>query len=174
MKVDQQRVISLTYELRDPDRNDELLERMDANYPFVFLFGTGKLLRAFEAHLQGLEAGDRFDFILTPEEAYGTIESQNIIQIDLKTLQLESTMTPASLEPGQYINLTDDQGTPHHGKILDRNEQSIQVDFNHAMAGKRLHFIGTVLHVRPASIDELVRQHYIQDDGIHQDPPENG
>ncbi|MEO1712555.1 MAG: FKBP-type peptidyl-prolyl cis-trans isomerase [Bacteroidota bacterium] len=173
MKVAKEHIINLTYELRDPDRSDELLERMDANYPFIFLFGAGKLLPAFEEQLEGLEEGDQFDFILLPEQAYGPIQPANILRLSRKDLQLEDLMTLESIQPGNYINLTDDLGQQHQGKILDLDEEYIQVDFNHAMAGKKLRFTGTVLLIRKASIDELIRQHYIQEDGIHRDSGEN-
>jgi FKBP-type peptidyl-prolyl cis-trans isomerase 2 len=35
------------------------------------------------------------------------------------------------------------------------------------MAGKHLHFKGVILKIRAATLDELVRKHYIQEGGVH-------
>jgi len=56
LKIEEHHIITLTYELREGSAEGELLERMDARYPFIFLFGTGKLLKSFEDNLYGLGA----------------------------------------------------------------------------------------------------------------------
>lgn len=166
MRVEEQQVVTLTYELREKDRNGELLERMDANYPFVFLFGTGALLPAFERHLYGRSERDTFEFILSPKEAYGMPEQGNIIDVPRSAFLVDG-MEPLHLVVKEnLIQLTDDLGDVHHGKILDFNDTVVKVDFNHVMAGKYLHFKGAILHIRKASIDELIRQHYIPEMGI--------
>ena len=44
--------------------------------------------------------------------------------------------------------------------------EQIEVDFNHAMVDKNLHFKGAVLAIREASLEELIQKHYIQEDGV--------
>ncbi len=167
MIVEPQHVITITYELRNGSAEGELLERMDVHYPFIFLYGTGKLLPAFERHLAGLSPHDTFDFILTPEEGYGPIRSENIVDVPIHLFHDEQDrLAEEILIRGNFVALTDDQGETHNGKIVRWDDEQVRVDFNHAMAGKTLHFKGTVLHIRPATVDELVRQHYIQDDGL--------
>ena len=34
------------------------------------------------------------------------------------------------------------------------------------MAGKTLHFSGVVLNIRKATVDELIRKSYIEEDGL--------
>ena len=74
LQIEEQRVVTITYSVRENNEHGELLERMDANYPFKFLFGTGKLLPAFEEALRGLKVDDAFSFTLDPATAYGPIE----------------------------------------------------------------------------------------------------
>ena len=125
LKIEEHHIITLTYELREGSAEGELLERMDARYPFIFLFGTGKLLKSFEDNLYGL-----------------------------------------GVEIGNMVNLTDDEGLSHNGKILAINESTIRVDFNHAMVDKDLHFKGAVLNIRKATMEELIQKHYIKEDGV--------
>ena len=58
MKVGKKKVVTLTYELRQNDKNGEIIQKVDEKRPFVHLFGAGSLLPAFEENLAGLVAGD--------------------------------------------------------------------------------------------------------------------
>ncbi|MEN0003253.1 MAG: FKBP-type peptidyl-prolyl cis-trans isomerase [Bacteroidota bacterium] len=167
LPVEEHHIITIAYDLLDADKGGELLERMDANYPFYFLYGTGKLLPAFEDHLCGLTAGDTFDFTLSPKQAYGPVEQGNIIDVTKEAFKIAGSIPANMIIEGNYVQLTDDLGDTHSGKILSFTDTHVKVDFNHSMAGKNLRFKGVVLNVRKATIDELVRKHYIQEDGIH-------
>lgn len=164
--IEEHQVVTLTYELREGNASGDLLERMDANYPFIFLFGTGKLLKAFEDQLFGLGEEDAFEFILSPKQAYGPVFSGNIVEVPMPSFEIDGEVPPNMLVEGSFIALTNDEGQTYNGKILSWNEQMVSVDFNHAMAGKTLHFKGAVLNIRPATVDELIRKHYIEDDGV--------
>ncbi|MCB0578025.1 MAG: FKBP-type peptidyl-prolyl cis-trans isomerase [Phaeodactylibacter sp.] len=163
MIVEEQNIITVAYELREGGPKGELLERMDANYPFKFYFGSGCLLPAFEQRLEGLEEGQPFEFTLSPEEAYGPAYRQNILGLPRQAFQ---HLGDNVLTKGNYITLTDDQGEAHNGRILSWTDDDVTVDFNHAMAGKTLHFSGVVLNIRKATVDELIRKSYIEEDGL--------
>ncbi len=167
-------VVTLAYELREGSPDGELLERMDSNYPFRFLFGTGALLPAFEDRLQGLSEGDRFAFLLSPEQAYGPVEPGNIINVPREAFRMDGEEPANLVVAGNFVSLTDDEGESHHGKILEFDEGKVRVDFNHAMAGKSLYFDGVVLNIRIATVDELIRRHYLEEDGLrtHDDDEE--
>lgn len=167
MTIQEHHVITLTYELRDGNAKGELLERMDARYPFIFLFGTGKLLKKFEENLYGLGADDAFEFILKTEDAYGRSNALNILNIDINDFKRASDIPKDYIEIGNMVNLTDDEGLSHNGKILKITDDHIRVDFNHAMVDKDLHFKGAVLAIRKATMDELVKGHYLESDDIH-------
>jgi FKBP-type peptidyl-prolyl cis-trans isomerase SlyD len=172
MIVEEHCVVTVAYELRETNAEGPLLERMDANYPFKFLFGTGKLLPAFEAHLEGLEEGAGFEFTLSPQEGYGPVIKGNIMEVPREIFIVDGAEVPNMLIKGNYVTLTDDYGQPHNGCIVDFNDQSVTVDFNHAMAGKTLHFKGGILNIRKATVDELIRKHYIEEDGVHYEDEE--
>ncbi|MEM0992695.1 MAG: FKBP-type peptidyl-prolyl cis-trans isomerase [Bacteroidota bacterium] len=160
-KIEDNKVVTITYELRENDNKGELMERMDANYPFTFLFGTGALLPAFEAALEGLSEKDSFEFVLASNEAYGKVEEANIVNVPRAVFQVEGAEPPNLVVKDNFVALTDDMGETHHGKILDFNNLMVKVDFNHVMAGKNLHFKGAILNIRAASVDEIIRKHHI-------------
>lgn len=171
MTVDEQCIVTISYELRENNAEGQLIEVMDANWPFKFYFGSGKLLPAFEGQLQGLEEGETFAFTLPPEQAYGKISQSEVIELPVHMFQNNPDNL---LSKGSYVTVTDDQGDQHNGKILSWDEQRVRVDFNHAMAGKTLHFSGVILNIRPATVDELIRKSYIKEDGVRGREMEGG
>ena len=165
-RIEEQKIITITYELREGGRDGALLERMDARYPFIFLFGRGKLLKSFEENLRGLKMDDSFDFTLSVEEGYGKTNPLNILKIKLEDFKRSSNTPDDYIRVGNLVKVTDDGGLRHNGKILEIAADYVKIDFNHAMADKSLHFKGNVLHIREATIDELIRGHYIEKDGV--------
>jgi FKBP-type peptidyl-prolyl cis-trans isomerase SlyD len=165
MQVEENKIVILSYQLRENDPEGELLEEMSVHYPFKFFFGTGQLLPAFEEQLEGLKEGDPFEFTLIPEHAYGPTDPEGIIALPRNLFEEEEVNGP--IEAGQYITLHDEEGYAHPGVVLSIGEEEVIVDFNHAMAGKTLHFKGVILKVREATVEELIRKSYIEEDGIN-------
>ncbi|MEM7571831.1 MAG: FKBP-type peptidyl-prolyl cis-trans isomerase [Bacteroidota bacterium] len=158
MEIAEDRVVTITYEVRKDGPQGPLLERMDVNYPFKALFGRGKLLPAWEKQLVGLSPGDSFRFLLRPQEAYGEPTPDSILSIPLQVFSnAEGESEAGLLEKDQYITLTDSNGKAVNGKIIDWDDKQVRVDCNHALAGFSLFFVGTVLNVREATVDELVK-----------------
>jgi FKBP-type peptidyl-prolyl cis-trans isomerase SlyD len=161
MQIEENRVVTLAYELRNGSAEGEVMEIMNEKYPFEFLFGTGALLKSFEQNLKGLEEGQEFSFTLRAEEAYGFPRPDEIIDVPINAFMVDGKIPENLLTIGEFVTLTDDLGENHTGKIISFSDTQVKVDFNHVMVGKDLHFIGTVLKVRNASVDELIRKHHI-------------
>ena len=167
MTIEENAIVTLTYEVRDGGPSGTLLERMDVNYPFKFMFGTGRMLPAWERRLYGLKSGMGFSFLLTPDDAYGHRNDSHILKAPMHIFQNErEQIEPGLLEKGQYITLTDSTGRDVNAKILDWDDEQVTLDANHALAGKTLFFSGAVLDVREATVDELVRKQFIGEDGV--------
>lgn len=162
MRIEANKIITLAYTLGENGPRGPILEQMDATYPFKFYYGNQQLLPAFEAQLAGLEEGAAFEFLLSPEEAYGLLREDLHIDVP-RTVFTEEGL----LSQGQFVALTDDQGDTHNGKVLSWTEAQVKVDFNHEMAGKTLFFKGVVLNIREATPDEKIRKNYIEAGGVH-------
>ncbi len=138
------------------------MERMDVNYPFIFLFGVGNMLPAWENQLKGLKAGMGFTFTLPPEMAYGLPRTDYVIDLPIQYFQSAAAqLDPELLAVGQFITLTATDGKAMNGKIISYNSDRVKIDCNHALAGKTLFFAGVVLHVREATADEIIQKRYI-------------
>lgn len=166
MQIEEQQIVTISYELRDGSPQGELLEVMDVHYPFKFFFGGGQLLPAFEHHLRGLAEGQPFQFTLSPDEAYGPLQPDNIVDLPRDIFQADGMEQSELLVPGTYVSMQDNYGYSHNGKVLAVQAEAVTIDFNHAMAGKTLHFSGVVLNVRPATVEELIQKAYLEEDGL--------
>ena len=125
LRIKEHRVVTLVYELRENDAKGELLERMDSRYPFVFLFGTGKLLQSFEDQLYGLQEDGLFDFVLKAADAYGRSNALNILKLAVADFKRASDIPDAYIAVGNLVNVTDDGGLRHNGKIIEITEDYI-------------------------------------------------
>lgn len=166
-RIQKNKIVTLSYVLRERDSQGEVLEVMDNNWPLIFLFESGLMLPAFEARLKGLQEGDLFEFQLTADDAYGQPREDNIVSVPIDLFRQDGVLQTHLTEPGGFITLTDDLGDQHNGKVAEVKEDSVRVDFNHAMAGHDLHFKGEILNIRDATQEEIQRNQYVESDGVH-------
>lgn len=167
MKIDKNKVVSLLYELHVGNANGELVEKVDPAEPFVFIFGTGGLLPEFESNLLGKEAGDKFEFGIKSENAYGNIALEAIVDLPKSIFMVNGELATEMLQVGNMVPMRDQQGHPLHGKVLAVEIETVKMDFNHPMAGKDLFFTGEILEVRNATEEELCHGHVHGPGGHH-------
>lgn len=167
MKVSKDKVVTLTYTLRQNDESGELIQEVTTERPFVHLFGVGNLLPAFENNLDGLQSGDSFGFHLTSEEAYGNQSDEAIIELEKSIFEVEGVVDEELVAVGKMLTMQDQNGNPLEGRILAIKEDKVVMDFNHPLAGENLYFSGNIIEVRDASAEETDHGH-VHGDGGHQ------
>lgn len=167
MTVGENKVVSMTYTLREESATGEMIQKVTEDRPFVYLFGIGGLLPSFKANLEGLNAGDNFSFVLRNDEAYGMPSDENIIRLDRKVFEIDGIFDEDVIKAGEVIPMEDEQGYPLSGKILEVDDQNVLVDFNHPLAGLNLYFEGKILEVRDATDEELAHGHVHGPDEHH-------
>ncbi|PKP52304.1 MAG: peptidylprolyl isomerase [Bacteroidetes bacterium HGW-Bacteroidetes-1] len=167
MKVGNKKVVSLTYELREENAEGELIQKVEKDRPFVYLFGIGGLLPKFEESLKGLSVGDTFSFEMKSEESYGEHTEEAIIDLDKSIFEIDGIVDEELLTIGNQITMQDNDGNPMEGVVLDVTEDAVTMDFNHPLAGLALHFSGEILDIRDATDDEMSHGHAHGPDGHH-------
>lgn len=169
--IDDKMVVSVNYRLTvssDGSIQEELVEETNAEQPFVFLFGVGGLLEEFENNLRGLKSGDVFDFVIKSENGYGVNNDENVVRIPMAAFVADGEeLDTEMVSPGNFLPMVDDRGNQMQGLVLEVTEEHIVMDFNHPLAGKDLHFSGTVNDIRSASAEELSHGH-VHGAGGHQ------
>ncbi|MDX5325200.1 MAG: FKBP-type peptidyl-prolyl cis-trans isomerase [Bacteroidota bacterium] len=167
-RVENDRIVELSYRLTEGGPTGPVLEVMNEFWPLKFYFGSKEfpLLAAFEKNLEGLMEGDEFSFTLSPEEAYGNLDPDRIREIPFKEFEGDMWFDPENLEVGDRITVKASNGKEDPGLITEVLQHSMLVDFNHALAGKFLHFSGRILLVREPLPMEAEQKRYIEPNGV--------
>jgi FKBP-type peptidyl-prolyl cis-trans isomerase SlyD len=169
MIIENRTVVSLKYRLTVDENGNEIeIEQTNPADPFVFLFGSGSLLPTFEKNLAGKSMGEGFDFRLTAEEGYGLSDEKNIVAVPMDSFKdREGRIDHQLLIVGRALSMRDQDGQSFHGVIKEVGDETVTVDFNHPLADKELHFVGEVLNVRLATLEELQHGHAHGPGGHH-------
>ena len=117
---------------------------VDSNFetePATFTVGDGQLPEGFEKTLLGMKAGDEAAIDISPEQGFGMVNPNNMQRIPRKQF---GDMT---LEPGLVISFADAGNGELPGVIVEFNDSSVTVDFNHPLAGKSLTFDVKIIEV---------------------------
>jgi len=169
MTISDDKAVSVNYMLTSSIDNgpEELVEQTSPEHPFTFLFGFGGVLPDFEANLNGKKKGDKFDFYITPESGYGNYEKEYVVKIDRAAFVVDGKFDDTRVKVGSDLEMSDAEGNPLMGRVIDINDTHVEMDFNHPLAGHKLHFIGDILDVREATAEELDHGHVHGPGGHH-------
>lgn len=156
MKIENNKFISLIYNLREGGKEGNVLEVVEESAPLAFVFGTGKLLPAFESNLSGLEEGSSFDFMLSAEDAYGEKREEMVVSLPRNIFEDEGVLNTQVCYVGNMVPMMDSQGRRMNGVVTEIGDAFVKMDFNHPLAGTSLYFSGRVIGVREATQEELM------------------
>jgi len=159
MIAEKNSVVSIVYELRSGSKEGKIVESLTSENPLTFLFGTGGLLPKFEEQLDGLSAGDNFEFLLHSEDAYGPIIENAIVHVPQSVFEIDGVIDENLIKIGTMVPMMDSEGRRLNGKVIALEGDAVKMDFNHPMAGNDLYFKGEVTDVRSATEEELTHGH---------------
>ena len=152
MKITQNAVVEFSYEL---EVDGQVVDHTTKERPLDYIHGTGSLLPKLEAHIEGMEPGDKFNVTLSPADGYGEVDPNRIIDLPKAAFEVNGEIREDLLVPGNTIPMMNSMGGVIPGVVIEVSEDSVKMDLNHQMAGKTLHFTGEVLSVREATEKEL-------------------
>ena len=158
MKIAKDSVVRFHYSVSEPGQ--ESLESSRDREPLAILIGPGNIIPGLEAALQDREAGESFGVDVAASEAYGERRDGLTQRVPKKHFGAQK------LEPGQQVVLQTNFG-PRAVTIQKVGMSVVDVDLNHPMAGKDLHFEVEIVEVREASAEEVAHGH-VHGDGGHQ------
>lgn len=153
------KLIQVAYELFAlEDGKEELVEQASAEQPFQFISGMDVALDAFEERVVPMAKGETFDFTLPPAEAYGDYDPMHVLSLDKQMFCIDGHFDKDNIFPGNVIPLINQDGNRFNGTVLEVLSDKVVVDLNHPLAGKTLHFKGSVVESRPATDEEIEGQ----------------
>ena len=117
MNIENNRMVSLIYELRENDPNGRIIESLDETKPLKFIYGTGRLLPVFESNINSLKTGDLFRFTLNSEMAYGDKREEMMINVPVAVFETDGKINEDICRVGNEVPMTDSEGNPLTGII---------------------------------------------------------
>ena len=157
--IDKNTVASVNYTGTFPD--GEVFDTSEGKAPLVYLVGHQQMIPGFEEEMMGAAVGEKREFTLTPDRAYGERADNAIQQVPRDQFPQEMP-----LEVGVMMAAQTDQG-PLPFTVTEITDDTVTIDFNHQMAGKTLRFSVEVVDVRAAESEELAHGH-VHGPGGHQ------
>lgn len=107
--------------------------------PLEVVLGNNMLIKGFESGLIGLSEGDKKVIEIEPSDAYGEYNEEMVNEIP-------KTNVPENVQVGEMLQGMSPMG-PINVKVTSINEETVTIDANHPLAGKKLVFEIEVLNV---------------------------
>ena len=149
MAINDNQVVSISYELKDVANGEVIDSNLDAA-PLTFIVGKGQIIPGLENELKSLSQGDSADIEVAAKDGYGEYDEAAV----------------QSLPKEQFAGLEMTEGMTLYGQgedggtvqviVKSFNDETVNVDFNHPLAGKNLLFAISITEVREATADELL------------------
>jgi FKBP-type peptidyl-prolyl cis-trans isomerase SlyD len=149
MQIQDQALVEIEYTLTLD--NGEVVDRTEQGETLPFIFNAGQVVPGLEEALEGKEVGFQTKLTLEPEKAYGDSDPELVTEIPRENFPDE-----LELESGMSFEGTTDEG-PVAFHITELKEDCVVADFNHPLAGERLHFDLRVATVRQATAEDIER-----------------
>ena len=162
MKIEKDRVVTFHYTLFEgaaPEEGQAPLESSKEREPLAILAGRGNIIPGLDKAMEGHEAGDSFGVDVAAADAYGEKREGLSQRIPKKHFGAQR------LSPGMQVVLNTNMG-PRAVTIEKVGMSVVDVDLNHPMAGKDLHFDIEIVDVREASDEEIAHGH-VHGEGGH-------
>jgi FKBP-type peptidyl-prolyl cis-trans isomerase SlyD len=155
MNVSINKMVKLSYTLRNGNSDGEVIEQTQDANPLQFIFGVGSMLPMFESNLAGKKQGENFEMTLSAKDAYGELDENAVVELNKDIFVVDGKFDEERFVPGAQIPMQTSNGQRLNGIIKKIEGDTITMDFNHPLAGVDLHFKGNIIEVREATEEEL-------------------
>ncbi|WP_320822500.1 peptidylprolyl isomerase [Reinekea sp.] len=149
--IAENKIVTLQYNVKDSDGT--LIDSSEANDPLVYMHGAHNIITGLESALLGKASGDSFDVVIEPLDAYGE-HNPELVQVVPKSA-FEGV---EQIEPGMVFTADTPNG-PMQLTVTAMEGDDVTIDPNHPLAGKTLHFTGSISDIRDATEEELEHGH---------------
>lgn len=124
---------------------------IDSNFdrcPATFSLGDGSLPPGFEHFLIGLKTGACEIFTVSPGLGFGDFNPDNVHRISRRQFAADLPLTP-----GLVVSFADANRAEVAGVVVSLDDEYVEVDFNHPLAGRTVLFQVKIAAVRDRRIN---------------------
>lgn len=134
----------VTLHLRISLESGAVAEESFGKEPLSFTIGDGTMIEGLEQLLVGLHVGEKANFMVAPEDAFGMHDPDKVHVMERTEFPLEMS---EQLQPGQLVAFNTPAGDEMLGMVKDLTIDRVEVDFNHPLAGRVIQFEVEILKV---------------------------
>jgi len=127
----------------------DVADQSEEGEPLDFIFGEGQVVPGLEKAIDGAEIGAKIACVIEPEEAYGPPDPALV-----RSIPRDQFPEDVDLQEGMVF-MAEGAGHPVMFLVTGVTDEEISADFNHPLAGQRLHFDIEIVGVRDATEEEL-------------------
>lgn len=147
MNIETRKMVKIHYTLKDSE--GEVIDTSSGGEPLEYMHGTGALIPGLERQIEGMAAGESRHVVVEPAEGYGEYDESLVQSVPRDRFDVSMP-----IEVGQSFQADTETG-PFLVRVVAVDGDSIKIDGNHELAGKRLHFDVDVVDVRDPTEAEL-------------------
>ncbi|MBF9034162.1 peptidylprolyl isomerase [Rhodobacterales bacterium HKCCE2091] len=110
--------------------------------PLTFTAGEGQIIPGLDSAVLGMEVGESRSVSIPPAEAYGE-------RFDDRVQQVPREAIPDNIptDPGTQLQMQTQDGQAIPVTVTGGTETHVELDANHPLAGKTLHFDVTLVEI---------------------------
>lgn len=123
--------VRVSYTGRSED--GQVFESSAGQSPLIFTIGSGEVIRGFEDALVGMHPGERKKITVEPEDGFGMYDEELVIEVPREGLPPD-----LKVQVGMDFEMEDDEGNVLPAVVIEVMEDSILIDANAPLAGKRV------------------------------------
>ena len=112
-----------------------VFDTSDGRDPLEFTIGEGQVIPGFEEGVLGMNSGDSKTVNIPSDQAYGPRREELVGEVNRD--QFPPDVTP---EIGQQFQMQRPDGQAMEVTVMEVSEETVKLDANHPLAGKRLTF----------------------------------
>lgn len=150
MKIEKNRVVRFHYTVSEPGQPP--VETSKDREPLAVLIGHGNIIPGLESAMLDHVAGDSFEAMVEPDQAYGQRREDSIQRVSKKHFR------QTRFKPGDQVVINTSAGQ-RAVTVVKVGASVVDVDLNHPMAGKTLQFQVEIVDVREAEPVEIEHGH---------------
>lgn len=161
-KIQAGKYVELVYEIFVVNGDEQVsVFKFNKEHPDSFVFGLDvTLIEGFQNHIINLEQGEKFDFTLKPEEAFGAKDPSMIYELEKEIFHVDGKFDHEHIRVGAIVPMMTQDGMRVEGIVTQVTDDKVTMDFNHQLAGETVRYAGFVQLVRDATPEELQPKHH--------------
>ena len=117
------------------DNGEQFDSSYDRGEPIQFTVGSGNMIPGFDSGVIGMTVDEKKTIVVETEKAYGQPNPELV-----KTFSRSNFPEDYEFTIGAFVQAQSSNGQTAFAKITKIEDQDIDVDFNHPLAGKELTF----------------------------------